>query len=193
MIGTRVYLRPLETGDADAMVNAAALERETMMDRMRVPYSPLAVEGWITETHKQQPPENIHLAVCLVEDERYIGTVSVMDIDYVNRSGETGSWIDVPEYRGRGYGTEAKMLLLEYAFERLGLHVLMSQVWEPNERSAAALIKQGYRAAGRYKYEDLKDGVYRDTLLFDILREDWLAARERLNEGRHANETNARS
>jgi RimJ/RimL family protein N-acetyltransferase len=71
------------------------------------------------------------------------------------------------------------MLLLEYAFERLHLHVLESYVWEPNVRSAAALAKQGYRPAGRYKFEDLKDGAYRDGLAFDVLRDDWLEARER--------------
>ncbi len=184
LTGERLYLRPLGTGDVETMVRWAALEPDTMMDRIRVPQSAITLEHWITEAHKHQPPEEIHLAVCLIEDDQYIGTVNLIDIDYINRNAETGSWIDPPEFRSRGYGTEAKMLLLEYAFERLHLHVLSSYVWEPNARSAAALAKQGYRPAGRYKFEDLKDGVFRDGLLFDVLRDDWLAAREKWRQER---------
>jgi RimJ/RimL family protein N-acetyltransferase len=180
----RVYLRPLETADAEPWSRFSADEPEVVMERWRYPVSPLAIEHDIGELHKRQPPENIGLAVCLVDDDRFIGALHLFDIDYVNRTAETGSWIGLPEYRGRGFGTEAKLLLLEYAFDHLQLHVLISYVWEPNARSAAALLKQGYRPAGRYKYEDLKDGVYRDALLFDVLRDDWLAAREAWNARR---------
>ena len=96
----------------------------------------------------------------------------------VLRTAETGSSMIGPACRGKGYGTEAKHLLLEYYFDRLGLHAICSHVWEPKTRSAAVLAMQGYRLAGRLKWDDLKDGIYRDTLVFDLLRDDWLAARE---------------
>ena len=51
-----------------------------------------------------------------------------------------------------------------------------------NTRSAAALMKQGYRLAGRYKLEDVRDGVYRDALLFDVVYPDWLKAKDAWNE-----------
>ena len=51
-------------------------------------------------------------------------------------------------------------------------------MWEPNGRSASALAKQGYRPAGRLKWHDVKDGVYRDLLVFDVTRAEWLAARD---------------
>ena len=54
----------------------------------------------------------------------------------------------------------------------------MSTVWEPNTRSAAALAKQGYRPAGRMRWFEIKDGAYRDMLVFDVTRDEWLAARD---------------
>lgn len=177
MTGERVYLRPLEAGDAEVFAQHAAAETETMMHRGREPESPLGLERWIAKLHEQQPPANIELAVCLRDGDQLIGSVGLEDIDWVNRTAETGSWLTLPEYRGRGYGTEAKHLLLEYAFEVLHLHALMSTVWEPNTRSAAALAKQGYRPAGRLRWHDVKDGVYRDLLVFDVTRAEWLAAR----------------
>lgn len=179
LTGERVYLRPFESGDAAVMARGSALEPDIMMDGMRIPLSQVTMEHWIRDLHERQPPATIFLAVCLIADDRFIGSVGLLGIDYVTRTAETGSWIDDAGFRGQGYGTEAKLLLLEYAFERLHLHVLVSHVWEPNGRSAAALAKQGYRPAGRIKWDELQDGVYRDMLLFDVLREDWLAARER--------------
>jgi RimJ/RimL family protein N-acetyltransferase len=178
VVGNRLYLRPLEKSDAEVVARHIASEPETFMDRGRVPISPIALEQYIEERYKQQPPENVALAVCLKADDTYIGSVDLFDIDWLNRTAETGAWLDNPEYRNKGYGTEAKMLLLEYAFDHLQLHVLNSYVWEPNWRSAHALSKQGYRPSGRLKWEDVKDGVHRDALLFDVLRDEWIAARD---------------
>ena len=178
MIGERVYLRPLEPEDAEAFAGALTDEPETFFARGRFPTSPLAFERWIEEAYRRPLPDTIDFAVCLRETGRPIGLVNVDHLDWLNRTGETGSFLFGPDYRGKGYGTEAKHLLLEYCFDRLGLHAVCSHVWEPNARSAAALAKQGYRPAGRLKWDDLKDGVYRDTLVFDLLREEWLAARE---------------
>jgi RimJ/RimL family protein N-acetyltransferase len=104
-----------------------------------------------------------------------LGFVALFSVDYIHRTAETGSYLG-PPYRDQGFGTEAKHLLLEYAFERLHLHMLWSVVWEDNHRSAAALRKQGYRPAGRCHWRGLHGGVYRDELLFDLLPADWRAA-----------------
>jgi RimJ/RimL family protein N-acetyltransferase len=186
--GQRVYLRPLELGDAEEFAWHTAIESETFMDRWRWPASPLAFEDWVTRIHKQRPPDNIFLAVCLRADDTLLGHVALHDIDWVHRHAETSSWIGRADYRGSGYGTEAKHLLLEYAFDHLHLHVLASWVWEPNTRSAAALMKQGYRQVGRVKWDDIKHGVFRDALLYDVLREEWLEARTQWQAARGGGE-----
>jgi RimJ/RimL family protein N-acetyltransferase len=178
MIGERVYLRPLELGDAEELARHAAVETETFFDDGRVPFSPLSFEHWIADLYKQQPPSEIEFAVCVREDDRFLGMVGVEGIDWVNRTGETGSYLGLPENRGKGYGTEAKHLLLEYCFDRIQLEMLHSMVWEPNTRSAAALRKQGYQPAGRMSHPVSREGVYHDFLMFDLSREEWLAARD---------------
>ncbi|MCA1670291.1 MAG: GNAT family N-acetyltransferase [Thermomicrobia bacterium] len=111
-------------------------------------------------------------------DDRCIGMVGVDGIDYLHRTAETFSALGPAEFRNQGYGTEAKHLLLEYCFDHLHLHALRSSVFAANTRSAAALIKQGYREAGRLKWADVKGGIYQDDLLFDVMRDEWLAARD---------------
>jgi RimJ/RimL family protein N-acetyltransferase len=186
MIGERVYLRPLEAADAEALARITATETDTFMYRGRAPYSPLTFGHWIERIHKQQPPDQIQLAVCLVADDRCIGMVGLGEIDYVHRTAETSSDIGPAEYRGQGYGTEAKHLLLAYAFDRVHLHALWSVVFEHNTRSVAALAKQGYKPAGRLKWVDVQHGVYHDAVLFDLLRDEWVAARDAWRASRAA-------
>ena len=179
LVSDRVYLRPLEVDDAKVLATASHYEPDTFMERGRELQSPIAWEKYIKELYEQQPTDGeVQFAVCLTENDECIGLIGLEFVDLINGVAETGSWFHNPDYRNKGYGTESKHLILEYAFHRLHLERIISVVFEPNTRSAAALAKQGYKPAGRLKYDDLKDGRYQDLLLFDLLREDWLAARE---------------
>ncbi len=176
MVGERVYLRSFETADAEILAEITATETDTFMYRGRAPFSPLAYERDIGEAYKGEQPPFVAFIVALRADDRSIGMVGAVSIDYLNQTAETFSELGPAAFRNQGYGTEAKHLLLEYCFDRLHLHVLRSSVFEANARSAAALMKQGYREAGRLKWMDVKGGRYRDDLLFDIMRDEWRAA-----------------
>src|SRR5215467_12748012 len=139
MAGERLYLRAVEAGDAELMAEIDASETDTFMWRDRVPTSPLRYEHSIADMYRQQPALAVRFSVCLRDGDRFIGYVGVVGIDWLHRTGETVSMLGPAEVRGHGYGTEAKHLLLEYCFDRIRLQVLMSEVDEPNTRSAAAL------------------------------------------------------
>lgn len=190
MIGERVYLKPHEADMADAFARWDATEPETdLYGQGRNPVSPIAWRGLIERFSKDDPPQHIFFTVHLKEDDAFTGAVTINQIDWINRTASTASFMLPGEYRGRGYGTEAKMLLLEYAFDHLQLHALQSFVFATNARSAAALEKQGYRLAGRYRYDGIYQGVYTDRLIFDVTRPDWLAARDALKASREARDS----
>lgn len=106
-----------------------------------------------------------------------IGCNGLDNISWVHRCAETETEIFRPEHRNAGFGTEAKHLLLEYGFERLGLHMVFSYVAETNPRSAQALKKQGYRQAGSIAWDAFcATGLCQD-FGFDLLAEEWRAAR----------------
>lgn len=177
MVGTRVYLRPVEVADGATLAAHTATETETFMYRGRGPMSSISFAHWVATMQKQQPPRDLAFAVCCITDDRCIGFVGVDEIDWVHRTGETFAQLG-PDARGQGYGTEAKHLLLEYCFDRIHLHAIFATVFATNTRSMAALAKQGYRPAGERKWADVKDGVYRSIQYFDVLRDEWLAARD---------------
>lgn len=180
--GDRLYLTPEVPEDSHRMAEFEARDIDQgLFISGREPRSPILFKQSL-ETEDPGTPDEVILAVRRREDDELLGIVELTQIDWVNRTAETGSYLGLAEWRGRGYGTEAKHLLLEYAFERLHLHLIWSTVFEANERSAAALRKQGYREAGRLRYRGIYQGVYRDSLLFDLKREEWLEAREHWRE-----------
>ncbi len=178
LVAERIYLRAVETSDAELLARLDAVEEDTFMYRERFPTSPLDHLARTQGAYKVRPPHEIAFAVCRREDDTLLGMVGVDSIDWLHRTGETFSWLGPAGIRGQGYGTEAKHLLLGYCFDRIGLHVLRSEVAETNTRSAAALLKQGYRRAGARKWHDVKGGRYIDEHLFDLTRDDWRRAHE---------------
>lgn len=179
-IGERVYLRLLERDDARELAVASHLEPETVYRAGgRVPASVIAFEAWPRKLDGTHTPEHIVFAICRRDDDRFLGTVRLGHLDWINRTAETGTGLISAADRGQGIGTEAKHLLLEYAFVDLGLHALNSMVYEHNARSVGALRKQGYRLAGRLTADEQRGGEFHDTLVFDLTRDDWERARGR--------------
>jgi RimJ/RimL family protein N-acetyltransferase len=175
LVGPRVYLRPIEAKDAEVVARASRQETETFWDNGRFMRSAIGFSNWTENLQKEDPQEWVRFAVCLRENDEFIGSIGIDEVQYVHRNGESESEIHRQEYRGSGYGSEAKHLLFEYAFDHLKLHSLQSYVIFPNTRSAAALRKQGYREAGRLNWEYAIKGGFGNLLLFDLLAAEWRA------------------
>lgn len=175
MVGERVYLRAEQPSDAVRAALLTRQETETFFDIGRHLTAQTQFEHWIKSHEKKTPPDWITFAVCLRENDLTIGWVGLLDVDYQHSYAESGSFFGDVAYRGSGYGSEAKQLLLEYAFDRLGLHMLQSWVYFANTRSAAALRKQGYREAGRVNWLYTQDGNLGNMVVFDLLAEEWRA------------------
>lgn len=174
-VGARVYLKPIDKDDAEALARWTRRETDFSFGHSRVLASTSSkIESRLPAT-KDILPRFISFAVRLRETDEILGDVGLLRVDYVNRFGETYSWMYNPAFRGGGYGFEAKHLLLEYAFDTLGLQMVQSFVAEENTRSAAALRKQGYSEAGRLNWIGATDGTYASDIVFDLLAAEWRA------------------
>ena len=175
MIGKRVYLRPQDKKDARNYVLGDRRETETFYNIGRHLKPEQGWETLIAGQENEDFPTNVWFEVCLRENDESIGAVGLLDVDYVNRTAETGSHFYKVDARGQGYGSEAKHLLLEYSFDVLGLHMLNSFCYFANTRSAAALRKQGYSEAGRVCWGYPYEGSFGNMLTFDLLADEWRA------------------
>ena len=174
---TRVYLRALEPDDYKTSIqwrNDADVTSQLGGGKIYVSESSEKkwVEAAIADTH------NIRLAVCLKENNQYIGNVYITDINTLNRSGNSHILIGDKSCWGKGLSTEAYLLLLEYAFEERGMHRLVAHVLEENAASIALHKKCGYKQEGTYRKSVYKNGKWHDQIVFGILEEDYFSKRE---------------
>ena len=105
---------------------------------------------------------------------KIIGTTRFFEIFLQHKKLEIGwTWYD-PDYWGRGYNTECKLLLLTYCFEQLKLNRVQFKTRNTNFRSAAAIKKIGAKFEGIMRKDRIMpDSVVRDTMIFSIIDEDW--------------------
>ncbi len=177
MIGDRLYLRAFEPEEAALVSRWMREDTEISYPEGRFAHGPVTLGQMMTSLAKQSPPSWVRFAIVLRETDELIGANGLEDLDLRRGVAWTETEIWRPEHRSQGYGTEAKHLLLEYAFERLGLHVVGSWVSEFNTRSAAALRKQGYRDAGYFAWSDFYKDGFTGGFVFDYLASEWRAAR----------------
>jgi RimJ/RimL family protein N-acetyltransferase len=86
-----------------------------------------------------------------IEDEsgRHIGNIMYYNIDTLHREAELGITIGETAYWGRGYGTEAVRLLLEYLLGRLGFLRIYLKTLDWNERARRCFLNAGFAECGR--------------------------------------------
>ena len=104
---------------------------------------------------------------------RPIGTCALMQVDYRHGTAEIVVLIGEPECRGRGYGTEAVRLLLDYAFTALGLFNVMLGVDEDNVAAHRAYLKAGFKEIGRRRQAVRRPTQRVDEILMDCLAADF--------------------
>lgn len=100
---------------------------------------------------------------------RPIGMTDLRHIDHQRRTAEFGIAIGEKDCWGKGYGTEAVTLVLDYAFSVLGLHNVMLDTNSFNERAIRCYRRAGFKEIGRRREaRRLGDRVY-DVVYMDCL------------------------
>lgn len=86
-----------------------------------------------------------------------------------------------PRVRGTLLNTEAKLLLLQHAFERMGCIRVAFETSTHNARSRAAIARLGALQEGILRnHKRHADGSRRDTALYAIIDDDWPRVKRRL-------------
>jgi diamine N-acetyltransferase len=102
-----------------------------------------------------------------LDDLAPIGTTSLWEIDHYSGTATFG--IMVGERRGRGFGTEATRLMLEWGFTVLGLYNIELRVWEWNAGAIRAYTKAGFREIGRRRGGAVSMGRRYDAVYMDAI------------------------
>jgi RimJ/RimL family protein N-acetyltransferase len=116
------------------------------------------------------------------KDGKPIGLMGMHKINWVYRTTTTGAIIGEKDYWGKGYGTDAKMQVLNYCFNTLNIHKVCSSVIAYNERSLKYSLHCGYKIEGCRRKQIFKNGEYWDEIDLGIFKEEWLPFWEKYKE-----------
>lgn len=141
------------------------------------PLSPNVIKKKYEEANKvtQNPPNEFRFAIRVRADDRLIGFVRFIRIDWSNSGARLLLGIVDENDRGKGYGTEAMQLALNYAFLEMNLYRLSAHVLESNDRASTFLRKHGFVDEVRRRQAVYRDGKYWDWLMLGLLRDEWSA------------------
>jgi ribosomal-protein-alanine N-acetyltransferase len=78
-----------------------------------------------------------------------------------------------PDYLGKGYGTDALKVFIQYLFSKLSIVRVWVTPWIENKRAIKAYRRAGFRKEGVLKKADHTDGEYRDLVLMAAINPDF--------------------
>jgi N-acetyltransferase len=181
LAGRRVRLEPLAEAHLAGLVAAGA--DPATWTWMHGPLTdPAAMRAWLLDALRARDAgAEVPFATVDAAGGWVLGSTRFMAIAPSHRRVEIGwTWL-TPAARGTGANTEAKLLMLEHAFERLGAMRVELKTDARNARSRAALAGIGATFEGVFRRHMLMaDGRVRDSAWYAIVDEDWPAVRERL-------------
>jgi RimJ/RimL family protein N-acetyltransferase len=171
--GERVILRPFEIATDFELFVKWINEKDIVRCLLRiVPTYRHSQLAWF-----QSLPNSTDI-VFTVEtvDGSIIGMIGLEKINLIDGTAFTWQIIGDKKMRGRGFGTEAKTLILDYAFNTLRLEKILAEVIAFNSSSLRYNEKSGFREEGRLRSQIFREGARHDLVLLGILKDEFNAA-----------------
>ncbi|MFC7327306.1 GNAT family N-acetyltransferase [Marinactinospora rubrisoli] len=172
--GDRVRLVPLAEEHADALLASTRDDEIRRLTGTHRRWSREEVRRWCRERAEQ--PDRLDLAITSRPDGRFVGDLSLMEVDTANESAAYRIALSAIEFTGQGLGKEATRLVLQYAFERVRLHRVWLEVYAFNMRAIATYRACGFSVEGRLRDALLWEGRRHDALLMAALEHDFRKA-----------------
>ena len=183
LIGQKIQLRPLLASDAAALVKAACDGELWKLPFTVVPSAETVNDYIRTALEGQSAGTVLPFVIETLDSRQVIGTTRFWKIDRRNRKLEIGhTWISA-SWQRTSVNTEAKFLMLNYAFEVLNCIRVQFTTDEINLKSCAALLRLGAKQEGIVRHERIMpDGRKRNSVRFSIIDVEWPAVRLSLLE-----------
>jgi len=178
LTGKLVRLREYRKEDlpkAQAFLNDSET-RAYLNPGIAYPYTVADEEKWfegISANH-----DTYHFAIESLDTGKYIGGCGINAVNWKIRAAETGIFIGDKDYWGKGYGTDAMEVLIDFCFSEMNLNKIILMVHSFNERALRCYEKCGFSVEGVLRQEVYRHGRYYDSIAMGLLREEWDSRKE---------------
>jgi len=180
LVGECVYLRPIEPEDLPFIRRWANDPDVRRLIGEALPMSKAGADEFLERV--RQDKERVWFVVVLKENDRVIGEAGLLRMFHPWRNTDLSIIIGDKEAWGKGYGTQAILLLLDYAFGYLGFHRVSVGVVGFNERALRFYEKVGFKREGLQRDGYYYDHAFHDFVMMSIL-EDEFRQLHKVNQG----------
>ena len=174
-LGRRVRLRPLHADDADAWLAEERGDPEAshyLNYGTPLPKSRRDAEGFVARFAEfGSRDERIMWSIETLAGD-LIGGINLHSMDLKNGTFQTGTRIHRAQ-RGSGYGLEAKVIVLRYAFHELRYQKYEVRCLATNDAMVRHMARLGATLEGRLRRHVFTQGAFVDELLYGLLREEF--------------------
>jgi RimJ/RimL family protein N-acetyltransferase len=179
---SRALMRPLLAEDISHLLPVAT-EDKTLNQYSPVQiYSSELLSAYLTNSLRERTAGLRYPFIIYDKEQKaYAGSTSFLNISNKDKRLEIGAtWIG-NQFQKTGLNRNCKFLLMQYAFDTLGLERVELKTDERNLKSRAAIEKIGGQFEGILRSHTLmSDGFRRNTVYYGILSREWPEIRERL-------------
>ena len=173
--GERVRLRRLEPDDTSHILEHRNQYELRQYLPTPLPTSQEDMQRYIDSANESFTKRSkFTFAIETKEDNTLIGIIDLANISWMSRNGEISIFaVFHPDYRGKGYGKDALLVLLDIGFSVLNMHSVYLWVASFNERAIQFYEKIGFRSQGKLRELAFRDGKHYDVVIMDILQSEF--------------------
>jgi len=171
-IGNLILRKPTQTDVEELFVLKNNEKAAFLLGGVFHQYTKEDISRWI-DFHNGNKEELLFVIFDKVEG-RLIGHAGFYKIDQIARKAEYGILIADDNSRGKGFGTLCTNMMIDYAFNTIGMNKVTAEVLDENKASAAMFKKCGFRVDGVLRDDIYKNGRYYDVFSMSILKKDRL-------------------
>ncbi|MEM8857796.1 MAG: GNAT family protein [Chloroflexota bacterium] len=176
LVGDKVILRPISADkDADAMFAALSDEESMRLTGTQAEFTFEQVEAFCRRIETAEDRYDFAITEKNDGDSKYVGEVVLNDIDEDNRSASFRIALGNVQHFGKGLGTEATRLIVDFGFKQLNLHRIELEVFDFNPRAQHVYEKVGFKKEGVKRDVLLWEGKYQSAIVMSILEDEWSA------------------
>lgn len=168
--GDKVYLSPVNVDDLDTYTRwINSLGTSVPLGQAANVFS-LTRERDILE---KMAKEGHQFAIVERSSDTLLGNCGIFNVNQLSGTAEVGIFIGDDKRRGKGFGTDALLLLVSYGFKILNLHNVMLRAASFNARGLRCYEKVGFREFGRRTGALLIGGKRFDDVHMQVLATEW--------------------
>ena len=159
MSSERVYIRNIRSSDRREVVAFASASVELHRPWISPPLTSSMFKAYLRRCHRE---DHEGVVVCLVGTDEIVGVININNIVRGSFLSASLGYYSSAKHQGMGYMTDALELVVQFAFEQLGLHRIEANI-QPHNRASRNLVQRcGFVLEGESKEFLYINGGWRD-------------------------------